>query len=1129
MAESSSSVGKSVTELGVATTNHPSYVTFANAVEDALVTLVGKRTEAKAASRACVVTVALEGEEISTLQDAFPEFVLTTFPSERPAHAWFVQYRRLADDWLALMAEKHGRSVRHFGGSPVPYVLKGASDVQLVADLLDPVAVHDKYAANMDLYRLFQRFPAVAQEVGEKMKREAYTDFLAGRGVRYLRGDQLDIDVADALCINGCVTAMNPVQVAAAMMQAEASVAFGCYIYSPSMLFEDSGELAGTGVVYQRTEQGMRFKYPEGASGVALYPGSTWDAWTTSHTIEAGVGDQRRFFQLELLKNRGHLMFYRIVALPERPEAARLAHALDLPDAADKYLLSTWELKTARANASRSSNWQQVRFLADKRLVDRVYGFAMQLDKREFTRYAVRKQVQVVNDRVVVEGTSVNVRSPLGVRYVTRVSNAVYTKAFVDRYETGELLKDLLKKSSLMLALDSYSTVKRSAVLAWLCATTAWDYTAGAVLSWIGDAADAGRDMMDFTPNGFLNDISIMEQPLYVLVKDLVNPTKAARAISMRSIVHDADRLAALKSKGPCSALAKCWGRVWQAVGASSEASFPVTEATLAFAGRAYDPMVADTYSKVRSLNEVDEAPAGREQIDVLIAKRIDELERVDYSVDPDPVWTLNRFYEEVIPGVALQNLEYDTASISYDSQDRVLAAPYLKLPLNFGDGPKPRAYYHSKLRALNVPKRQNTMQELLSSVASRNLNAPQVSLPQDEDAAIREIWANFLNMACIPGAEDKLRSYAADPVGITGEAFRDWAGQSTPDKLAAVRRELEVNSRSLAEMDVGDYMIMLKADAKPTLSTKPLVNRTEPQVIVYHDKYTSAMYSCMVRVLSRRFLSLLKPEFHVNLLKDTSDMERFLQGVHPFGESLQYLENDFSKYDKSQGRFVFKLEEFVFRKLGLNEEFLQKWVDGHVECSLRAVALGLSLKVFYQRKSGDATTAFGNVLLNVLSVSHAYRGSSVAWALFMGDDSLVACRKIAGREEGVQLLAEVFNLGAKNYITNSPYFASNFVVVDEVNRRIRLVGDPLKRVERWSGMIAAEDPQWRERWVSAKDSMKSYLSCAKVVGLEHRVAERYAVEPAAVAGVADAIATVIGDEKKFRAIWEEEFQLSIY
>jgi len=424
-----------------------------------------------------------------------------------------------------------------------------------------------------------------------------------------------------------------------------------------------------------------------------------------------------------------------------------------------------------------------------------------------------------------------------------------------------------------------------------------------------------------------------------------------------------------------------------------------------------------------------------------------------------------------------------------------------------------------SKVLALGAPKRQETAPELLSSAAARTLAAPKISLPQDNSVIIPQIWDKFLDTVCVPGAREKLAAYRTDPVAVEEVGFRDWMSQAKPEALVAIRKQLAEDSQSLEELDVGDYLMMLKSDVKPTLSDKPLRSRTEPQVIVYHMKTLSALYSSIFRVLVRRFLSLLRSEIHVNLLKDTKDVGQFIAANHPYGEILKYLENDFSKYDKSQDNFTFALERYVFEQLGMNAKLLEKWVDGHVDCSVRSITTGISLSVRFQRKSGDATTAAGNVILNVLSVVYAYSPSSIVWAVFMGDDSIVACRTVGTVDTAVMTLAEVFNLSAKMYITDSPYFASHFICVGD--HTVDMVPDPIKWVEKRSQPVSAEEPSWHERYISVLDSCKVYLRRQATVKLGAMVSKRYPVSQASADRLASAIATAISTEGRYRACYD--------
>jgi hypothetical protein len=696
-------------------------------------------------------------------------------------------------------------------------------------------------------------------------------------------------------------------------------------------------------------------------------------------------------------------------------------------------------------------------------------------------------------------------------------------------------------------------TKRVMAVAAWGM-THVWDHTFGA----LGDAMNSMCEWLESLFSGGAPQLpSFVIAPEYLSFSTVTEAWKESRGFNYDTAVENlkgffvTSASAVVRGGKIASALASVAGVSRDACisGAMQVANVPsghghmahvvlddgpmsITHTRPAMTPGGYDLLQEALVADLRALNVVDEPPVDRHHMPTETVVRVvsqTEWMTPDFDLDPDYVGTLNEVYEVFNPGVAQQPLERDIASLSFDPQDRHLMADYLRMPRLMDSAPRDREYYRSKILALGVPKRQETQQELLSSVAARNLNAPKISLPQDQTVLIKEIWGKFLSVACVDGAKDKLVSYQQDPVALEEDAYRDWVSKAKPGNVQAVKKELELNSQALGEMPVGEYLMMLKSDVKPPLGDKPLHGRVEPQVIVYHDKALSAMYSSIFRVLVRRFLSLLKPNYHINLLKDSRDITQFLQALHPFGQKLDYLENDFSKYDKSQDEFVFMLEEYVFRQLGMNEELLQKWVAGHVECSIRSFTTGMSLHVRFQRKSGDATTAFGNVILNVLSVCYAYSPTAVVWAVFMGDDSLVASVGRAFDERAVAILAEVFNLAAKMYVTDAPYFASSFLVVDDVNCNAVLVPDPIKWIEKRSQMVDAADPQWKERFVSAADACEPYKFKINTEPLARLVAQRHKIPLEEAVRLPAAIATAISSQERFRGCYEDKPEVIHY
>jgi len=377
-------------------------------------------------------------------------------------------------------------------------------------------------------------------------------------------------------------------------------------------------------------------------------------------------------------------------------------------------------------------------------------------------------------------------------------------------------------------------------------------------------------------------------------------------------------------------------------------------------------------------------------------------------------------------------------------------------------------------------------------------------------------------------GARQLVETYQRDPVRLGPSALAEALGHWTPDSVAMLGRELDKAATALEDFDYANYLFMLKADVKPTMSKSPVHEIPAPQTIAYNEKIGNLAVA-IYKVAVRRFESLLAPEVFVNLQKDLASMAKFIQASHPWGEKgIQFLENDFSKYDKAQLQFAFELEFYIMQQLGVDEDFLVQWHAGHTKCTLRSQLMTFKLVVMYQRKSGDATTAFGNVLLNMVSVAWAYRGVDFSWIVFQGDDSLAAARSIAMTDEAVNTLAAVFNLTAKCFVVDSPYITSSFLNLNHDTKTATLLPDPIKRIEKFSQAVEKrEADRFDDKFRSASENCAGYMHKARTTRLVQMVADRYAVSDSSVlAGLVDSLATAVSSYKRFRAMWNEHIDI---
>ncbi|QKN22650.1 RNA-dependent RNA polymerase [Erysiphe necator associated virga-like virus 13] len=1144
-AASTISVGKALGSRSGYGHNHAAYQRVAQLVTTEVARVAERDSEKRSKATPVVMPLVLDSGLVEYIGGLFPEFRMLNYGQDRPGHLTMSALQIMSNELILDQACRIAGSVVHLGGSLMSAMLKRDVDIHLEIDSSSPSAVHARMSSVRCVARVMGDYAAFTADAGMNHARANYERYLRRQAYNTCTRSSSCGVRAEAFCVDLSTNAMSPAQFCASMRQCEASVGYGFFIYHPIMLVSTSGEIPGTGVMFEKTDTAIHFKYPEGIAGTESYTLSEWAAWLCEHTISVGKGLKRTVYQIQLSKARGPFMFFSATKVDGEPAATPLRHALDLPMSEKHYVVSSWTLKDLVSDPSEATSWQPVTFMVPTKVVDSLVGFGMQLAPDAFSRYALRKQLKVL-DRVTMEGSTITKGFTLSRSQADLLITAVHADLFAKRYESGQLTKHMMDGLKAISGFKGATTRERALAVGSWHLFQVWD-TATQQVNGLFDK------MCEWLERCFPNQ-AVDHMPRFSLAPEYVSfetvstawlqhrPATYAQAVRDLSNFQVSRGSVSLRGGPLAMAIASIQKVSSESLLASARiASNAMSGMTSTFTkhvvqndsddvvqiveGVSNDEIIR-IMSEIRMLNGFDQAPVDRHVYPTESVVRTDaqtDLMASDLELDVDYVGTMNRVYEAFNPGVPAAAIERDIASISQDDQIRTLAADKLRLPRLMDMYPRDREYYLSRVLAINAPKRQETQQELLSAVAARNLAAPRIALPQDNEVLIPEIWDKFLDTMCVEGARDKLENYKLDPVALEEQAYVDWLSKAKPNTIQMVRRELEQQSQTLEEMNVGDYLIMLKADVKPPLSDKPLRSRIEPQVIVYHQKVLSSLYSSIFRVLVRRFLSLLRPEVHVNLLKDSRDISAFIRSNHPFGSKLRYLENDFSKYDKSQDEFVFSLEAYVFNQLGMNHAMLSRWLEGHVDCSLRSLTTGLSASVRFQRKSGDATTAFGNVILNILSVSYAYSPSSIKWAVFMGDDSIVACGAVGKEDRAVAMLAEIFNLTAKMYITDHPYFASNFIVIDDYNGHVELVPDPIKWIEKRSQPVSADDPQWKERYISAAESAKPYRHRINTIPLGEAVAARYGMSKALADELPSAIATAVSTEAFYRQCYHDE------
>lgn len=99
-------------------------------------------------------------------------------------------------------------------------------------------------------------------------------------------------------------------------------------------------------------------------------------------------------------------------------------------------------------------------------------------------------------------------------------------------------------------------------------------------------------------------------------------------------------------------------------------------------------------------------------------------------------------------------------------------------------------------------------------------------------------------------------------------------------------------------------------------------------------------------------------------------------------------LEIDISKYDKSQGLVSRIFDCLLMELFGVKSFFIDSWYEAHAHTVLTDVENGVSYKVDYQSKSGDASTFCQNTRFLMPVTATLFDMREVHFGMFAGDDS---------------------------------------------------------------------------------------------------------------------------------------------
>jgi hypothetical protein len=325
-----------------------------------------------------------------------------------------------------------------------------------------------------------------------------------------------------------------------------------------------------------------------------------------------------------------------------------------------------------------------------------------------------------------------------------------------------------------------------------------------------------------------------------------------------------------------------------------------------------------------------------------------------------------------------------------------------------------------------------------------------------------------------------------------------------------------------MEEKNLTNYWLTLKSTVKPKTTKEPLYEYQKVQTVVYHDKDINGYFSPLFMEIRNRINSLLKPNVTMFMQKSNEDIEKFVNQFFRHGDITNFLENDYDSYDKSQGYRCLAFEWALYEFVGMNFEDSVMWQNGHMECNMLSMSAGIRMLMYYQRRSGDATTALGNTVVNMATVADSYDISDMHFAIFLGDDSLVALSGLIDTHGVSEVMASKYGLPAKATQSSHGYICSNYLV--PANGVVRVMPDPVKRLVKLGHCNTVDENVMREKYESYCDVMKPFDSMAHCEVLASYVEDRhYTKEGNSLLPLMCGLYTLTTDYKHYRDMFSAE------
>nr|WAA68733.1 viral replicase [Sugarcane mild mosaic virus] len=431
-----------------------------------------------------------------------------------------------------------------------------------------------------------------------------------------------------------------------------------------------------------------------------------------------------------------------------------------------------------------------------------------------------------------------------------------------------------------------------------------------------------------------------------------------------------------------------------------------------------------------------------------------------------------------------------------------------------------PKSYTHARyvpnLNSLRPSKRPQSLISNLYVFEQRNLNADRGVSNQTSIPHVKELVDTFFEVYVDAG---KYLEVSDDIVYANQSSLNDWVETRTSMGKSLLEKDLERDNDISSLLNKFKYMI--KADMKCKLDSSASENIASGQNIVYHERRVCALFSSVFQDLVTKLKYILKPHvllYHGVNLQEFADMVNN-QLQRPL--SMCYCgELDISKYDKSQNQLTKDIEHEIYRRLGIHPDLLDMWMCSDFSSIVGSMASGIILDIGAQRRTGSATTWFGNTLINMVLLSVSGDLSKFSLMGFSGDDSILLADKKF--ELSSFVYEHHYGFDVKFFSSSTPYFCSKFLL--PIGDTVLFVPDALKLLVNLGAEHNVSEVELREKFSSFVDLTQDLCDYEVCEVLSEYIEERYGENPWVFPAVC-CITSLRSNFSQFKRCWKLSYE----